>query len=366
MPPKKRGSGVRHAEVPDQAVNVDLCFVPATHSVTELIPAVSGSSGRLIVSQPHGAAEERDWPGRVFERTDLSYQEVMDQFIAAREAARAKPVPGAAEPGAATSEVSAQADGGVQAVRRELRLEEQRLRHARGQERARRRLIDQAWKGRQQEQRARLAALQGPGAGRARERGRARAAVAAHQRAEWAERHRELERRRQEDARWREARERLCQRQQEVGIGQVMAWIAILVIVDNCTRRCLGLPLFAMGVHVTAELVAEALRTLLPQTLWYLISDGGSHFTAEVLKDLANGQGFVRVPLARHRPQSNGIAERFVETLKVWLANKEWQTADELQPLLAEFRTYYNDRPHQGRELAGLSPNEYTCRLAVA
>jgi hypothetical protein len=28
--------------------------------------------------------------------------------------------------------------------------------------------------------------------------------------------------------------------------------------------------------------------------------------------------------------------------------------------LLAEFLVYYNDRPHQGAELAGLSPNEFT------
>lgn len=331
-----------------------------------MIPAVSGSSGRLIVSERPVAAGERDWPGRVFERKDLSYQEAMDQFIAAREAAREKPEPGAEEKASATNEVTVQARREVKAVRRELRLEEQRLRIGRGKERARRRLIDQAWKGRPQEQRAVLAALKVPVAGRGRERGRERAAVEAQQRAEWAERHRELERCRQEDARWREARERLRQRQQEVGIGQVMAWIAILVIVDNCTRRCLGLPLFALGAHVTAELVAEALRALLPKELWYLISDGGSHFTADVLKELAKGQGFVRVPLARHRPQSNGIAERFVETLKTWLADKEWQTAEELQPLLAEFLTYYNDRPHQGRELAGLSPNEYASRLAVA
>jgi hypothetical protein len=35
-----------------QTVNVDLCFVPANH-VTELkLPAVSGSSGRLVVERP--------------------------------------------------------------------------------------------------------------------------------------------------------------------------------------------------------------------------------------------------------------------------------------------------------------------------
>jgi len=53
----------------------------------------------------------------------------------------------------------------------------------------------------------------------------------------------------------------------------------VLVIVDNCTRRCLGLPLFVLGAHVTADLVVAALKALLPKELRYLIADGGTHFT---------------------------------------------------------------------------------------
>jgi len=53
----------------------------------------------------------------------------------------------------------------------------------------------------------------------------------------------------------------------------VSAWIAVLVLVDNCTRRSLGLPLFAVGAHVTAEMVADALATLLPKGLAYLIAE---------------------------------------------------------------------------------------------
>jgi hypothetical protein len=74
-------------------VNVDLCFVPATHQESEALPAVSGSSGRLIVSPPKEALAERTWPGRVFEQADRSYREAMDEFIAAREATAAAPAP---------------------------------------------------------------------------------------------------------------------------------------------------------------------------------------------------------------------------------------------------------------------------------
>jgi hypothetical protein len=53
----------------------------------------------------------------------------------------------------------------------------------------------------------------------------------------------------------------------------VTDWIAVLVVTDNCTRQCLGLPLFVAGSHVTSEMVALALRTLLPADLQFLISD---------------------------------------------------------------------------------------------
>lgn len=371
-------SGARHAEAPNQTANVDLCFVPATHAVAEAVPAVSGSSGRLVVSAPK-VEGERDWPGRVFERSDLDYPKAMDQFVAARAAAAAaKPAIEAAEPAAeavkpaieavkpTADESTEQAEAEVKAVRRALKGEAQQLGIARGQERERRRLVDAAWKARQQEHRERLGALRESTAGSRQARAQQRAAVEAQKQAEWVERHRELERRRQENARWREERARLRQRELEVGVAHVMVWIAVLVIVDNCTRRCVGLPLFTLGAHVTADLVVEALKLLLPKELQYLIADGGTHFTGTALKKLATANGFVRVPLAKHRPQSNGIAERFIETLKDWLADKAWRTAEELAQLLREFRAYYNDRPHQGLELAGLSPNEYAARMAVA
>ena len=72
---------------------------------------------------------------------------------------------------------------------------------------------------------------------------------------------------------------------------------------------------------------------------------------------------FRHVPVYRHRPESNGIAERFVRTLKAWLRPAEWQTADDLIALLPTFRQAYNDRPHQGLSIPGLSPNELANRI---
>ena len=61
--------------------------------------------------------------------------------------------------------------------------------------------------------------------------------------------------------------------------------------------------------------------------------------------------------------RSNGIAERFVRTLKEWLAGQAWDGADQLEALLGQFRPAYNDRPHQGLAIPGLSPNEFAARF---
>jgi len=82
----------------------------------------------------------------------------------------------------------------------------------------------------------------------------------------------------------------------------VTTWMAVLVVTDNCTRQCLGLPLFVAGSHVTAEMVVAALRVLLPANLQFLISDRGVHFTAQVFQQLATEANFVHVVIARHRP----------------------------------------------------------------
>ena len=142
-----------------------------------------------------------------------------------------------------------------------------------------------------------------------------------------------------------------------------MAWIAILVITDNCTRQCLGLPIFVAGANVTAEMVVSALRRLLPAELQFLVSDRGPQFRANLMKQLALDLDFIHVVIARHRPQSNGIAERFVPTLKEWLADKFWQSDQELTVLLNQFQPEYNDRPHQGLPISGLSPNEFANRI---
>lgn len=325
--------------------------MPASHAEVQALPAVSGSSGRLVVSPLPAEQATQTYPGQVFVDPDLSYDEAMGQYIAARQAQAAQP----AERPTPSPE---------QAQRQALRQKEEALRIARRQEREKRRQQEAAWRQLRQERQAQVVQEQAQSRQERQAKRQERRAALARWQAQKQFRQEQLAARKSQDAAWRQERQAI--RRELAVLPVVIVWLAILVIVDNATRQCLGLPLFVAGPHVTAALVTEALRELLPPELRYLIADGGVHFTAKEMQALAQGRGFVRVPLPRHRPCTNGIAERFVRRLKEWLEDKTWCTAAELRALLARFLQEYNNSPHQGRELQGLSPNEYAHRLWLA
>jgi transposase InsO family protein len=339
----------RTAEEPGQTLNADLCFVPASHSAEIKLPAVSGSSGHLVIERPKD--EEPQYPGRIFEDPDLEYAEAMHAFVEAS----AHPVE--------TSEVHPGEDQKLsqKAEIRQLRQEEAQLRQERRGIRQLREQEDVAWRTiRQQHQQAEaeFRALSKPERRRKRHQHRAdQECWQAHQE----QRRQTAQQRLQEDELWRQQRLDLRER---INLSPIITnWIAILVLTDNCTRQCLGLPLFVAGSSVTAEMIVTALRSLLPAELQFLISDRGVHFTAQVFQQLAREEEFIHVVIARHRPQSNGIAERFVRTLKEWLAVHAWGDDQLLAQLLEQFRLEYNDRPHQGLAIPGLSPNEFDKRF---
>ncbi len=446
-PPKGPSGKARTAENPGQCINVDLAFVPVSHEIEKKLPAVSGSSGRLVVEQMAEDSEEvPQWPGRVFEDKTLSYEEAMEKFAAAS-ATQSQQEP-------ATPDCCEEAS--VKAQKRALRQEEEKLRTERRQIRNQRKQEDADWK----EFRTRLKAQKAahttekqtppiiltepapchvPAAeldtvshtcddvvddvpqafalsnleasppcpctvdfaasasndtapfltpaesaepvkcsefgGSAspestdsyRKDQSASSTTSApsitdEQRRQHQDKRRaQLAQRKKEDEQWRSKRTSIRERLAELPL--ITSWFAILVIIDNCTRICYGLPLFITGSKVTAEEVVNALQSLLPPELMFLISDRGVHFRAKVFEALAKNKEFLHVFTARHRPQSNGIAERFVRTLKEWLADKTWSSEEELLALLREFQAMYNERPHQGIPVSGLSPSEYARRI---
>jgi len=52
----------------------------------------------------------------------------------------------------------------------------------------------------------------------------------------------------------------------------VASLVEILVIINNCTRKFIGLPVFVNGKNVTADDVIKALKDMLPPELMHIIS----------------------------------------------------------------------------------------------
>ncbi len=348
---------VVHAPVPNQTANIDLCVVPVTHDSRQAWASVSVSEAAAgatpeVVAQPPATPT---WPGQVFADATRPYAEQMQTYEAARTVKRT--AKGQRKHRRRQKQTAHQAA----AIRSdELRVARRQQRHARQAE-------DATW--RKQRVAHRAAVLKR----RQQTRAERRASRDAWRQTTdtWAKtrdgRRQQVDQRRTEDTAWRQARQELrSQLATLAALPLVTVWLAILVFVDNGTRRCLQLPLFVTGVHVTAEEIVAQLRAHWPRELQFVISDNGSQFIADAFAQFAKEMTFLHIRIAPHRPQTNGIAERFVRTLKEWLAWHTWQSAEELAALLAEFIVYYNDRPHQGAELAGLSPNEFAQQLGCS
>jgi hypothetical protein len=54
-----------------------MLFVPEQHKAAERLPAVSGSSGHLVVGRTTTEKEAPDWPGLAFANNELTYEEAM-------------------------------------------------------------------------------------------------------------------------------------------------------------------------------------------------------------------------------------------------------------------------------------------------
>lgn len=322
---------------------MDLCFVPEQHAAQERLPAVSGSSGRLVVAPSRASDAERHWPGQVFADAGLDYDQAMRRYAAAtgerlepRHTAR-PPVLRAPSP---------------YPERQERRAARYRVRERRKQEDLDWRTAKGTWRATRQA----YAAL--PPAARPAQRA---AYLQAKQvwKAVRYQRQETRARRAREDQAWHAENHA----ERALTDGGERAWIAVLVISDNCTRQCLGVPLFRGGPRLTAAEVVTALEALLPAALQFVISDQGTHFRSQAFAALAERSGFVHIPVYRYRPESNGIAERLVLTLKDWLRDHTWTDVDALEALLGAFQPQYNDRPHQGLAIPGLSPNEFANRI---
>ena len=335
----------RTAEQPGQAINIDLCYVPEKHKAQEKLPAVSGSSGRLVVEHLTSLEHVSSWPGQIFAEAMLDYETAMKQYSEqTRDRLVHHQTPSDRQPGVPTR------------WRQEWegRASRYQLRQQRLQE-------DQAWRTATLKWRQTRLDYQALTSAERQQQKEAFERSRQQRQEQRQQRQQTLFNRKEENRLWHQ-RNQLLKPDQPIPT-ETRSWLAVLVVTDNCTRQCLGLPVFRSGSKLTSDEVIVALQAILPVELQFLISDQGTHFRSKAFAQLAQDKDFVHIPIFRHRPQTNGIAERFVLTLKNWLRDKSWDTVSEFELWSAQFRLFYNDRPHQGLPFPGLSPDEFANRI---
>ncbi len=342
QPAQKPQAQVQRADRPDQTVHIDLCFIPRQNpglrSGAEEPSAAEDSAGE---TQPQPIPSASTYPGEVFQREDLSYDEQMQLYAQGRREREASPKP--------QKKVSAE-EAALKKEMEELRIEQEELRQEGRKARKARKERDQAWKADRQQRKKVKQERQKLSRKEKKRLKKLQNQEDEQWKAKKVERRQAVEQQTQQQVQMKEKRQEIQKKEAEIKgkLSLLTSLVAVLVIVDNCTRRCLGIPLFLEGRNVTADSIIEALRVLLPPELQYLISDNGSQFKADLFRRLAEEElNFLHVRISPRRPRTNGIAERFVRTLKEMLLPYYWASPEELERILAPILLKYNDRPHQ-------------------
>jgi len=343
---KKKGTT---ANSPNKTINIDLCFVHAKEVHEQNFSAFFQRMDELWEESPEkgeeGAVTTKDSGLEIFLHEKRSYDEKMDAYVLMRNNKEDK------------REDSKKTNIEEMERKADIKWEDEALRAWRRQVRIERKKEDEEWR-KYREDRIKLK-KRWKELPKDEKKGFTLEEKISDE--EWWRKRDERKglkaKRDKEDEKWRNKRKEIKEKMNVT----ITSLVAILVIIDNCTRRCLGLPVFIKGRKVTADDVIKALENRLPPELKYIISDNGKQFVAEAFQRLCMGKGIVHVRITRHRPATNGIAERFVERLKEMLAEREWKDIGELVMVLEEVISAYNDAPHQG--LDGLSPNECEMRF---
>ncbi|XP_053687124.1 uncharacterized protein K02A2.6-like [Sabethes cyaneus] len=128
-----------------------------------------------------------------------------------------------------------------------------------------------------------------------------------------------------------------------------------LVIVDSYSKWPEIIRTSTITSRTTIELLFETFaRYRLPETI---VSDNGTQFSCSQFKEFCESLGIVHIRTAPYHPQSNGQAERFVDTLKRGLRKIMPETQNSISCSLQIFLSAYRSTPNKSAP-DGLSPAE--------
>lgn len=146
----------------------------------------------------------------------------------------------------------------------------------------------------------------------------------------------------------------------------------IFFVVDHCTGECLGIHAASRGTRFEAlEPIRQAVRHSFGDVAKDIASglllrhDNGSQFISRVFQKELSFLGIGSSPSFVRSPEGNGVAERFVRTLKeqfLWL--QYFSTVEELRTGLVEFAERYNTSWLRARH-DYLTPSQVRAKLAA-
>jgi putative transposase len=124
----------------------------------------------------------------------------------------------------------------------------------------------------------------------------------------------------------------------------------VFVVVDHCAAECIGLHAAKPGTRFEAvEPLRQGIHALfggyeagIARGL-HARHDHGSQYVSDYFQDELTCLGIVSSPAFVREPEGNGVAERFIRTLKeqlLWV--RTFETVEELRQALLEFKDRYN------------------------
>ena len=124
----------------------------------------------------------------------------------------------------------------------------------------------------------------------------------------------------------------------------------VFVVVDHCAAECIGLHAARPGTRFEAvEPLRQGVRALFGDyeadiaTGLRARHDHGSQYMSDYFQDELKFLGIESSPAFVREPEGNGVAERFIRTLKeqlLWV--RTFETVEELRVALLEFKDRYN------------------------
>ena len=136
----------------------------------------------------------------------------------------------------------------------------------------------------------------------------------------------------------------------QTGADTAEGHACIFILVDHCTTECLGIHAARRGTRYEAlEPIRQGVSCVFggyDQMIAFGLKvrhDHGSQFMSEHYQDELRFLGIESSPAFVREPEGNGVAERFIRTLKeqlLWV--RRFATVEELRLALLEFKDKYN------------------------